>query len=137
MGSLAKGSLRKVCGSSAEILRKVRGQYVLLRQENSAESLRKCHGNLRKIFCNDPFPNDPISVVLRKEWGKGGEQRGNKGGKQEGRGILERIPETAAAFSSFLNLLPTWERFRGRTTNKHTRKHIQEHRNSQENTRTH
>ena len=60
MGSLAKGFLRKVCGNSAEILRKIRGNYVLLR----AESLRKFRGNLRKFFCDDPFPNDPISELL-------------------------------------------------------------------------
>ena len=38
-----KNCVRKGCGNSAEIL--------------------------RKIFCNDPFPNDPISELL-KEWGR-------------------------------------------------------------------
>ena len=33
---------------------------------NSVESLRKFRGNLRKFFCNDPFPNDPTSELLRK-----------------------------------------------------------------------
>ena len=32
---------------------------------NSAESLQKFRGNLRNIFCNDPFPNDPISELLK------------------------------------------------------------------------
>ena len=48
-------------GVFAESLRKVRGNYVLLRQER----VRKFCGNLRKIFCNDPFPNDPISKLLK------------------------------------------------------------------------
>ena len=53
-------SLRKFCGKFAETTfhcaRKGCG--------NSAESLRKFRGNLRKLFCNDPFPNDPISELL-------------------------------------------------------------------------
>ena len=63
-------SLQKFCGKFAEIFRK---EYVLLRQErvrkfrgNSPESLRTFCGNLRKIFCNDPFPKDPISEFLKK-----------------------------------------------------------------------
>ena len=66
MGSLAKGSLRKVCGNSAEILRKVRGQYVLLCQERVRKFCGKFAEISRKFFCNDPFPNDPISVVLKE-----------------------------------------------------------------------
>ena len=61
MGSLAKGFLRKVCGNSAESLRKLR----FIAPGKGAEILRKFRGNLRKIFCNDPFPNDPISELLR------------------------------------------------------------------------
>ena len=67
MGSLAKGFLRKVCGNSAEILRKVRGNYVLLRQERARKFCGKfaeIRVNLRKLFCNDPFPNDPVSELL-------------------------------------------------------------------------
>ena len=60
MGSLAKGFLRKVCGNSAESSRKLR----FVAPGKGAESLRKFRGNLRKIFCNDPFPNDPISKLL-------------------------------------------------------------------------
>ena len=45
MGSLAKGFLRKVCENSAEILRKVRGNYVLLRQER----VRKFCGKFAEI----------------------------------------------------------------------------------------
>ena len=68
MGSLAKGYLRKVCGNSAENLRKfAKNTFYCVRKGcgNSAESLRKFRGNLRKIFCNDPFPNDPISELLK------------------------------------------------------------------------
>ena len=61
MGSLAKGFLRKVCGNSAESSRKLR----FVAPGKGAESLRKFRGNLRKIFHNDPFPNDPISKLLR------------------------------------------------------------------------
>ena len=64
MGSLAKGSLRKVCGNSAEICKK----YVSLRQERVRKFCGKfaeISRRLRKIFCNDPFPNDPISELLR------------------------------------------------------------------------
>ena len=55
-------SLRKFCGKFAD------NTFYCARKGcgNSAESLRKFHGNLRKMFCNDPFPNDPISVVLKK-----------------------------------------------------------------------
>ena len=62
MGSLAKGFLRKVCGKFAETT------FYCARKGcgNSAESLRKFRGNLRKLFCNDPFPNDPISELSRK-----------------------------------------------------------------------
>ena len=63
MGSLAKGSLWKVCGNSAESSRTIR----FIAPGKGAEILRKVCGNLRKIFCNDPFPNDPISVVLKRE----------------------------------------------------------------------
>ena len=53
-------SLRKFCGKFAET------RFYCARKGcgNSAESLRKFRGNLRKIFCNDPFPNDPISELL-------------------------------------------------------------------------
>ena len=54
------------CGKFAEILRKVRGKYVLLCQERVRKFCGKFaefHGNLRKIFCNDPFPNDPIRLI--------------------------------------------------------------------------
>ena len=51
----------------AEILRKLRGDLpknnVFLRQER----VRKVCGfrrNSRKVFCNDHFPNDPISDLL-------------------------------------------------------------------------
>ena len=33
--------------------------------ENSAESLRKFRGNLRKRFCDDPFANDRMNELLR------------------------------------------------------------------------
>ena len=59
MGSLAKVFLRKF----AEILRKFRvnssGKGALCR--NSAESLQKFRGNFAETYCNDPFPNNPIS----------------------------------------------------------------------------
>ena len=70
MGSLAKGFLRKVCGSSAENSRKfAKNTFYCVRKgcRNSAESLRKFRGNLQKFFCNDPFPNDPISELLKKQ----------------------------------------------------------------------
>ena len=66
MGSLAKGFLRKVHGKFAEICKR----YVLLRQERVRKfcgKLRKSCRNLRKCFCNDPFPNDPMSELLKKE----------------------------------------------------------------------
>ena len=118
MGSLAKGffaeSLRKFCGKFAEICRK----YVLLRQERVRKfcgKLRKFRGKLRKIFCNDPFPNDPISELLiqrreefqaeererRKLARIEGEERksvpfGTKKTRGEGRGICLR--EAGEAF---------------------------------------
>ena len=55
-------SLRKFCGNSAESSRKRH----FIAPGKGAESLRKFHGNLRKIFCNDPFPNDPISAFLTR-----------------------------------------------------------------------
>ena len=61
MGSLAKGFLRKVCGNSAESSRKLR----FIAPGKGAEILRKFSGNLRNMFCNDPFPNDPISELLK------------------------------------------------------------------------
>ena len=71
-------SLRKFCGKFAEICRK----YVLLRQERVRKfcgKLRKFRGKLRKIFCNDPFPNDPISELLKigkiySRWGASSEK---------------------------------------------------------------
>ena len=52
MGSLAKGFLRKVCGNSAEILRKVRGNYVLLRHERVRKFCGKFAEISRKICEN-------------------------------------------------------------------------------------
>ena len=66
MGSLAKGFLRKVYGNSAENSRKIRFIAPGKDAEILRKVLRKFRGNLRKIFCNDPFPNDPISELLRK-----------------------------------------------------------------------
>ena len=60
MGPLAKGFLRKVCGNFAESSRKLR----FIAPGKGAGILRKFRGNLRKIFWNDPFPNDPISELL-------------------------------------------------------------------------
>ena len=66
MGSLAKGFLRKVCGNSAENLRKSKTRITA--PGKSAEIPQKECGDfaesLRKVFCNDPFPNDPISELL-------------------------------------------------------------------------
>ena len=55
--------LRKFCGKFAETT------FYCARKGcgNSAESLRKFRRNLRKIFCNDPFPNDPISELLTSD----------------------------------------------------------------------
>ena len=68
MGSLVKGFLRKVHGNSAETSRKSE-KYVVLHQERVRKFCGKfaefC-GNLRTIFCNDPFPNGPISELLIK-----------------------------------------------------------------------
>ena len=77
-GSLAKGFLRKVCGNSAESSRKFdKNTFRCVRKvcRNSAESC----GNLRNIFWNDPFPNDPMSELLKKEGKKG--KIGRNGGK--------------------------------------------------------
>ena len=61
-------------GFFSEILQKFCGnlqKYGLLRQEsvcgNSTERLRsaKILRKLRNIFCNDPFPSDPISEFLK------------------------------------------------------------------------
>ena len=64
VGSLAKGFfaevLRKVCGN----LRETRSYSVRKGCGNSAESLRKFRGKLQTNFCNDPFPNHPISELL-------------------------------------------------------------------------
>ena len=66
MGSLAKGvfaeSLRKFCGKFAEICKEMR----FIAPGKGAEIPRKVRGNLRKIFCNDPFPNDPIPPFLQR-----------------------------------------------------------------------
>ena len=63
MGSLAKGSLRKVCGNSAESLLKFATHTFYCVRKGCGNSAVR--GNLRKIFCNDPFPNDPISEMLK------------------------------------------------------------------------
>ena len=64
MGVVSEGvfaeSLRKFCGNSAESSRKIR----FIAPRKGVESLRKFRGNLRKMFCNDPFPNNPISELL-------------------------------------------------------------------------
>ena len=78
MGSLAKGFLRKVCGNSAESSRKLR----FIAPGKGAEILRKFRGNLRKMFCNDPFPNDPISELLIIDVHAGGSQL------KKGQGII-------------------------------------------------
>ena len=67
MGSLAKGFLRKVCGNSAENSRKFAKKYFSLRQERVRKFCGKFEEilrNLQNFFCNDPFPNDPISELL-------------------------------------------------------------------------
>ena len=50
-------SLRKFAKNTCYCVRKGCGY--------SAESWRKFRGNLRKNVCNDPFPNDPISALLK------------------------------------------------------------------------
>ena len=58
-------------GVVAEILRKFCGNLQEIRfiaSGKGAEILRKVCGNfveIAKIFCNDPFPNDPISELLK------------------------------------------------------------------------
>ena len=65
MGSLAKESLRKVCGASAENSRKYEKlHFMLLRQERVRKFCGKLQKFRAKCFCNDPFPNDPISELL-------------------------------------------------------------------------
>ena len=67
MASLAKGFLRKMlgifCGEFAEICKNT---FYCVRKgcRNSAECLQNIRGDFRKIFCNDPFSNDPISELL-------------------------------------------------------------------------
>ena len=60
-GVVSKGvfaeSLRKFCGKFAEICK----EMSVIAPGKGAEILRKFRGNVRNIFCNDPFPNDPIS----------------------------------------------------------------------------
>ena len=59
-------SLRKFCGNFAEICR----EYVSLHQERVRKFCGKfaeISRRLRKIFCNDPFPNDPISKLLKNK----------------------------------------------------------------------
>ena len=66
MGSSGKVFFwRKVCGNSAGKFAEICNKYVLLHQEMGAESLRKFSGHLRKLFCNDPFPNNLISELLK------------------------------------------------------------------------
>ena len=48
MGSLAKGSLRKVCGNSAEILRKLQ-EIRFIASGKGAEILRKVCGSFAEI----------------------------------------------------------------------------------------
>ena len=52
-------SLRKLCGKFTE------NSFHCVRKGcgNSAESLWKFRGNLWKMFCNDPFPNDPMGEI--------------------------------------------------------------------------
>ena len=69
MVSFAKVFLRKVCGNSAESSRKFgKKENLFIVSGKGAEILRKVadqfRRNLRNIFCNDPFPNDPISEWL-------------------------------------------------------------------------
>ena len=60
MGSLATG----FCGKFAEILRKFLGNTFYCSRKFCG-NLQKIGGNFRKFSCNDPFPNDPISELLR------------------------------------------------------------------------
>ena len=62
MGSLAKGFFAESCGNSAESSQKLR----FIAPGKGAEIPRKVRGNLRKILCNDLFPNDPISELLKE-----------------------------------------------------------------------
>ena len=74
MGSLAKGFFfRKVCGDSVENSRKFKEKRFITSGKLSrvrkfcgefAEISQKFVENLRKMFCNDPFPNNPISELL-------------------------------------------------------------------------
>ena len=49
-------SLRTFCAN----LQKIR----FIASGKGAGSLRKCRGNPRKNFCNNPFPNDPTLKTL-------------------------------------------------------------------------
>ena len=56
-----------------EILRKVRGSLQqkirLIASGKGAETLQKFRGYFQTNFCNDPFPNDPISELLKRaDW---------------------------------------------------------------------
>ena len=65
------GSLAKVFWG-AEIEQKIRGhleKHVLLlreRDQNFCGKFAEVLRNVQTNFCNDPFPNDPISESLRK-----------------------------------------------------------------------
>ena len=90
-------SSRKFCGKFAEICNNKKKR--LLRQErlrkfcrNSAESLQKLRGNLRKVFCNDPFPNDPISELLIK------------GERPQSENLVHCSPQERAQKNDLLNL---------------------------------
>ena len=66
MGSLAKGFLQKVYGNSAGTSRKFGKIICSIASGKCAEILRKVCGNFVENFCNDPFPNDPISELLKQ-----------------------------------------------------------------------
>ena len=73
MGLLAKEFCGKFCGNSAENLPKFAEMRFIApgkRCGNSAEFARKFSGNSAEMFCNDPFPNIPISELLIKELGQ-------------------------------------------------------------------
>ena len=66
-GRQQRGLLRKVCGNSGENPWNFARKYVLLRQQRVRKFCAKfaeISRKFAKIFCSDPFPNDPTSELL-------------------------------------------------------------------------
>ena len=114
MGSLAKCFFRTVCRNSVESSRKFNKKTSLTTSGKGAEilrKLRKFRGKLRKCFCNGPFPNDPISELLKRAGGGGVGT-----GKGTGKSMRTRLSKLPFSLSPMSELARRFQVFSSSTT---------------------